>query len=73
MHQYALWTAFEQEGLGANLQHYNPFIDVRLSTEYDTPPEWELKAQLVFGKPTGEHPGAKEKIAHSKTLKVFGK
>ena len=73
MHQFVLWTAFEQEGLGCNLQHYNPLIDVRLATEYDIPESWDLKAQLVFGKPIGEHPGAKEKFAFAKTLKVFGK
>ncbi|KAL8793200.1 MAG: hypothetical protein Q9195_004230 [Heterodermia aff. obscurata] len=73
MHQYVIWTAFELEGLGANLQHYNPLIDTRLATEFDVPETWELKAQLVFGKPTGEHPGAKPKNELSKSLKVFGK
>ena len=73
MHQYVLWTAFEQEGLGCNLQHYNPLIDVRLATEFEVPETWELKAQLVFGKPTGEHPGSKPKNEIAKSLKVFGK
>lgn len=73
MHQYVLWTAFEQEGLGVNLQHYNPLIDVRLATEFEVPETWELKAQLVFGKPTGEHPGSKPKNEIAKSLKVFGK
>lgn len=27
MHQILLWTALESEGLGVNLQHYNPLID----------------------------------------------
>ena len=73
MHQYVIWTALEMEGLGCNLQHYNPLIDTRLATEYGVPESWELKAQLVFGKPTGEHPEAKPKNEISKTLKVFGK
>ena len=49
MHQFAVWTALEQEGLGANLQHYNPLIDGRIMAEWDIPSEWELSAQLVFG------------------------
>ena len=73
MHQFAVWTAFEQEGLGANLQHYNPLIDARIATEYDLPDTWELKAQLVFGKPTGPHPDAKPKNEVEKSLKVVGK
>ena len=58
MHQYALWCALEAEGLGVNLQHYNPLIDTRLETMYDVPPTWSLKSQMVFGKPTGQ-PGEK--------------
>ncbi|KAJ5469639.1 hypothetical protein N7539_009257 [Penicillium diatomitis] len=53
MHQFALWTLLEAEGLGCNLQHYNPMIDARVSQEWKIPLEWRLKAQLVFGKPTG--------------------
>ncbi|KAK9482345.1 Nitroreductase-like protein [Lipomyces starkeyi] len=54
MHQFFLWTALEAEGLGANLQHYNPLIDERVSAEWNVPADWSLKAQLVFGTPTGE-------------------
>ncbi|KAI4113411.1 MAG: hypothetical protein LQ345_005604 [Seirophora villosa] len=52
MHQYTIWTALEAEGLGVNLQHYNPLIDVRLETEFNVPPTWSMKAQMVFGTPT---------------------
>ncbi|KAL8710549.1 MAG: hypothetical protein Q9225_007279 [Loekoesia sp. 1 TL-2023] len=52
MHQYTVWTALEAEGFGVNLQHYNPLIDVRLETEFNVPPTWNLKAQMVFGNPT---------------------
>ncbi|KAI4148057.1 MAG: hypothetical protein L6R39_002916 [Caloplaca ligustica] len=52
MHQYTIWTALEAEGLGVNLQHYNPLIDVRLETEFKVPETWNLKAQMVFGTPT---------------------
>ncbi|KAK9357116.1 Nitroreductase-like protein [Lipomyces starkeyi] len=54
MHQFFLWTALEAEGLGANLQHYNPLIDERVSAVWNVPADWSLKAQLVFGTPTGE-------------------
>jgi len=49
MHQYVLWTALEQEGFGANLQHYNPVIDQKAQAHWNIPQEWSLKAQLVFG------------------------
>ena len=50
MMQYITWTALEAEGMGCNLQHYNPPIDKRLETEFDVPETWSLKAQMVFGK-----------------------
>lgn len=53
-----MWTALEQEGLGANLQHYNPLIDAKIASTWNVDPTWSLKAQLVFGKPAGE-PGEK--------------
>ncbi|PSN59316.1 hypothetical protein BS50DRAFT_537572, partial [Corynespora cassiicola Philippines] len=49
MHQYALWTALEAEGLGANLQHYNPLIDRKAQEHWKIPAEWRLRSQLVFG------------------------
>lgn len=53
MHQYVLWTALHAEGMGVNLQHYNPLIDTRLQTEYGIKATYALKAQMVFGRPTG--------------------
>ena len=49
MHQLCIWIALEQEGLGANLQHYNPLIDSKVADEWDIPCDWELSGQLVFG------------------------
>ena len=51
MHQYALWVAFEAEGLGFNLQHYNPLPNEEVSKVWDVPKEWDLKGQLVIGAP----------------------
>ncbi|CAH1212440.1 hypothetical protein PAECIP111893_03537 [Paenibacillus plantiphilus] len=52
IHQFVLWTALEQEGLGASLQHYNPLIDEKVRAEWSLPASWQLVAQLPFGKPT---------------------
>ena len=54
MHQYAIWCALEAEGLGANLQHYNPIIDSKVRDTWGVPGTWNLGAQMVLGKPVGE-------------------
>ncbi|OLN97455.1 putative nitroreductase HBN1-like protein 2 [Colletotrichum chlorophyti] len=54
MLQFVLWTALEAEGLGANLQHYNPLVDQQVAAEWKVPASWKLNAQLVFGGKTGE-------------------
>jgi hypothetical protein len=61
MQAFNLWTALHLEGLGCNLQHVNPLVDQRIVSEWNVPVGWSLKAQLVFGAPTGE-PG------HEKTF-----
>lgn len=56
-----------------NLQHYNPLIDVRLETEYKVPSTWNLKAQMVFGKPTsGPAVENKEFKPVEDRMKVYG-
>jgi uncharacterized protein len=75
MHQYALWVAFEAEGLGCNLQHYNPLPDQKVSETWGVPLEWSLKAQLVFGTPAeGAREGLqkKEQKYESERLQVYG-
>lgn len=42
MHQYMLWTALEAEGLGANLQHYNPLPNQKASEIWKIPLQWDL-------------------------------
>ncbi|EOO03067.1 putative nitroreductase family protein [Phaeoacremonium minimum UCRPA7] len=71
MLQFTLWTALEAEGLGANLQHYNPLIDSRVASEWKIPDNWKLNAQLVFGGKTGEA-GPKDFLPIEERLKVFG-
>lgn len=52
MLQFVVWTALEQEGLGASLQHYNPLINEEVAQTWNLPSEWKLLAQMPFGKPT---------------------
>lgn len=54
MHQLVFWTALEQKGLGASLQHYNPLIDDQVRAAWNIPANWSLIAQMPFGKPIGE-------------------
>ena len=54
MHQFIAWSAFEVEGLGCSLQHYNmfPAVNEYVKEELKVPATWKMTAQLVFGKPT---------------------
>lgn len=53
MHQFIVWTALELEGLGCNLQHFNfmPEFSEDVTNQWSLPKSWQLKSQLVFGKP----------------------
>ncbi|BAO06799.1 nitroreductase family protein [Enterococcus mundtii QU 25] len=64
------WVALSEEGLGANLQHYNPVIDEAVAKEWSIPANWKLRAQLVFGSP--ESPaGEKEYMNDADRFRVF--
>eukprot|EP01065_Artemidia_motanka_P030359 TRINITY_DN36380_c0_g1_i1.p1 TRINITY_DN36380_c0_g1~~TRINITY_DN36380_c0_g1_i1.p1 ORF type:complete len:212 (+),score=0.30 TRINITY_DN36380_c0_g1_i1:35-637(+) len=71
MHQFAIWTALEAEGLGANLQHYNPLIDQKVAEQWGVDKDWELNAQLVFGKPEVQA-GEKNFLPVEDRFKSFG-
>lgn len=49
MAQYATWMALAAEGIGANLQHYNPVIDEAVAAKWAIPANWKLRAQMPFG------------------------
>ena len=49
MVQYAVWTTLAAAGVGANLQHYNPVIDVQVAQTWNIPADWKLRAQMVLG------------------------
>merc|ERR1711977_155998 len=71
MHQFVIWAALEAEGLGANLQHYNPLIDQKVADTWGIDKDWVLNAQLVFGTPAGE-PGEKSFESVEDRFKSFG-
>ena len=70
MLQFAIWTALEEEGLGANLQHYNPIIDAEVKEVFNIPDQYRLIAQMPFGAKTAE-PDAKEVISGSERMRIL--
>ena len=70
MLQFAIWTALEDLGLGANLQHYNPIIDESIKKIFGLPDSWDLISQLVFGEIL-EPPQPIEKIPTGSRVKIF--
>ncbi|KAM6479486.1 nitroreductase [Trichoderma sp. SZMC 28011] len=51
IHQYVVWAALCAQGLGVALQHYNPLVDQQVAAKWNIDSNWQLIAQLVFGKP----------------------
>ena len=70
MHQYVIWTALEIEGFGASLQHYNGLIEEAVKEEWRVPSNWNLIAQMPFGKPTVK-PDEKQFQPLENRIKVF--
>lgn len=62
MHQFALWTALADEGVGASLQHYNPLIDQAVHHRWAISSAWRLMAQMPFGIPLST---PDEKVQHT--------
>jgi len=68
--QYAVWTALAENGIGANLQHYNPLIDDDVRAAFNIPASWRLRAEMDFG--SIETPaGDKDHLADDELFKVF--
>lgn len=70
MHQYVIWAALEAEGLGASLQHYSPLVDDAVRATWNVPAEWQMIAQMPFGKPILP-PGDKEFNSLDERVWVF--
>lgn len=54
MHQFNIWTALEEVGFGASLQHYNPLVDKAFEAAFGINENWLLRGQMPFGVPVGE-------------------
>jgi uncharacterized protein len=70
MLQFVIWTALEDAGFGASLQHYNPLIDAEVASTWNLPATWKLIAQMPFGKPTAE-PGDKTFQPLEERVKIY--
>lgn len=70
MLQYIIWTALENEGLGASIQHYNPIINDEVAKTWNIPNNWQLISQMPFGKPTAT-PDEKSFQPLSERIKIF--
>ena len=68
--QYVVWTALEQAGFGASLQHYNPIVDAPTKQTWNIPDRWQLVAQMPFGKPTAP-PANKEFLPLADRVRVY--
>ncbi|MBQ9137420.1 MAG: nitroreductase family protein [Alistipes sp.] len=71
MHQFAIWTAIEELGFGASLQHYNPLIDEAVAAQWDIAPHWRLVAQMPFGTPLSLPSEKTQHLPLSARRKVF--
>ena len=68
--QHSVWTSLAENGLGANLQHYNPLIDDEVRAAFNIPASWRLRAEMDFG--SIEAPaGDKEYMADDDRFLVF--
>jgi predicted oxidoreductase (fatty acid repression mutant protein) len=47
--QLNTWVTLAENGIGANLQHYNPIIDDQVREAFDIPANWRLRAEMPFG------------------------
>ncbi len=70
MHQFVIWTALQEEGLGVSLQHYNEVIETDIKKALDLPNNWKLIAQMPFGKPTAA-PDVKQFLPLEDRVKIF--
>lgn len=70
MLQMVLWTALENEGFGASLQHYTELVEADIKKEWGIPDNWKLIAQMPFGKPVSQ-PDEKEFRISEEDIKIF--
>ena len=71
MHQYAIWTALSEMGVGATLQHYAPVFEQDVAQAFAVPSSWKLIAQMPFGG-VGSPAGEKDFKPVSERVRVLG-
>lgn len=67
MLEFAIWTALENEGLGASIQHYNELIEDAVKKRWNLDDKWKLLAQMPFGSVTSP-PGGKDFLSIEQRL-----
>lgn len=72
MHQFAAWTALEDMGYGASLQHYNPLIDEKVAHRWTIDSKWRLVAQMPFGKPMDAPSSRVQTSPPAERMRVIG-
>ncbi len=70
MFQLVTWTALDQLGLGGSVQHYNPLVDEVVANEFNISKDWQLVAQMPFGKPVDEHVIKEKSDVKAKVLSI---
>lgn len=70
MLQMVVWTALEDEGFGASLQHYGEVVDAATKAEWNLPENWKFIGQMPFGKPSF-HPDPKQFNVEEAHIKFF--
>ncbi len=70
--QFAVWTALCEQGLAANLQHYNPIIDDEVKAAFSLPESWQLVAQMPFGRKLAEAEEKEYQDIDSRTRTFLG-
>jgi predicted oxidoreductase (fatty acid repression mutant protein) len=72
MFQFAMWTALEEFGYGASLQHYNTLIEYSIVERWHINPDWRLIAQMPFGAPVDTPPQREQRSLPQSRRVVFG-
>lgn len=72
MLQFAMWTALEEFGYGASLQHYNTLIEYSIVERWHINPDWRLIAQMPFGAPVDTPPQREQRSLPQSRRVVFG-
>lgn len=70
MLQMVVWTALEDEGFGASLQHYTELVNADVKKEWNISESWKFIAHMPFGKPTFQ-PDEKQFNIADEHIKVF--